>query len=381
MYSIRDVFKYSEEDMKNFINEERPSIGEYRYMTIYYLWTNDCLREKELVNHPKFADMLLKSQNIEQFYQGLYSTQAAGTNRIVGDINLFDSTDPIVWEMMYQMTMDQKYKKNTRNFTTKISGKPYSSINGELPPIYLIPRERGGPSFKETNLKGVNPEDVQYCCISKGYPMQDLSSFTLGPIVGEGLCLVNAAFSKSICIMHIEGGGVFDLGRKNFWKPAKKPLRNIIQINDNLISVDGKQYNIFEWLKNNEKEWLSQWELWRKSIALCSLGDFHWTRLSNGDDSTTVAYRYKEKYIDFLEWKKECYIKPAYELIPQTKVYQFLVKARTEDKVVLGLVHPMGRNDEEKPITKEFITDLFNSEYEMSCMPFVVAGILLGIKV
>ena len=380
MYSISDVFEYNEEQMKSFINEERQSLAEYRYMTIYNLQINNLLKDNELTTHPKFAETLLYSNNYNQLCQLLYQTKAAGTNRTVADINLFDTKDSKNWEIVYQMTMDQKYKKNTRNFTTKISGKPYSSINGELPPIYLIPRERGGPSFKETNLKGVNPEDVQYCCISKGYPMQDLSSFTLGPIVGEGLCLVNAAFSKSICIMHIEGGGVFDLGRKNFWKPAKKPLRNIIQINDNLISVDGKQYNIFEWLKNNEKEWLSQWELWRKSIALCSLGDFHWTRLSNGDYSTTVAYRYKEKYIDFLEWKKECYIKPSYELLP-TKAFQFLVDALNFHRVPLGLVHPMARNDEEKPITKEFLTDLFNDKYEMCCQPFVVAAKLLNINI
>lgn len=81
--------------------------------------------------------------------------------------------------------------------------------------IYFIPRERGGPSYKSVPLEGVINDDVQYCPISKGYPMQDVSSFTLGPIVGEGLCLVNSAFSKSICIMHIEGGGKVDLKRKN----------------------------------------------------------------------------------------------------------------------------------------------------------------------
>ena len=30
------------------------------------------------------------------------------------------------------------------------------------------------------------------------------------------------------------------------------------------------------------------------------------------------------RYIDFVTWKKECYIKPSYGLLPQTAVFQFL---------------------------------------------------------
>jgi hypothetical protein len=51
-------------------------------------------------------------------------------------------------------------------------------------------------------------------------------------------------------------------------------------------------------------------------------------------------------------------------------------------KISIGLVHPKGRdNHKEKALTKEFIEDLYNSPYEMSCMPYVVAGYLLGSQI
>lgn len=145
-------------------------------------------------------------------------------------------------------------KKNT----TIITGKKHTS--GEAP-IFLVPRERGGPSYLKVELEGVDNEDVQYALISKGYPVKDLSSFTLGTVVGEGLCIVNAAFSKSITVAHIEGGGKVDLKRKNYWKRSKEPKRKIKLISFTEMKVDGARYNIFELLKNNEKKWPPEWEL------------------------------------------------------------------------------------------------------------------------
>ena len=304
------------------------------------------------------------------------NTRKISSKRKIGDVNIFNDTTITSWEKMYDEIMDEKYKKNTRKFTKTIHGK-----KTETPHIYLIPRERGGPSYKNANLIGDCNTDIQYCPISKGFSMQDLSSFTLGPIIGEGLCLVNAAFSKSICIMHIEGGGVVDLNRKNFWKCAKKPTRVIKETETpNIISVDNVLYNKYEWLKNNEVLWMPQWEEWRKCVALCSMGDFHWARLSNGDYSPTLCFRYKNNYIDFIEWKKECYIKPSYELMPFTKPYIFIENLYKTEKISIGLVHPMAFGGEEKPITKEFIKELFDSEYDMCCQPFVVAGKLLGVE-
>lgn len=296
------------------------------------------------------------------------------SGRRILDPVLFNTDNPDDWEKGYQLIFDQKYKKNTRSYSTTITGCP---VKGE-PPIYLIPRERGGPSYKSVDLEGCDIDDVQYCLVSKGFPMQDLSSFTLGPIVGEGLCLVNAAFSKSICVMHIEGGGKFNLGRKSFWQSSKKPLRKIKLLNDQEMEVDSLVVDIHKWLKDNESLWLDEWIKWRNAIALCSIGDFHWT-----DNSPTVAYRASiGKYLDFVRWKKQCYIKPSYRLMPSIEAYKFIHDIWKYKKIPIGLVHPMaitGRS--EKPIDREYLTELFNSRTEMCCQPFVIAGKLLGVPI
>jgi hypothetical protein len=301
-------------------------------------------------------------------------TQPASSNRFIGDFSTFNSNNPVIWETMYQLTIDKKYAKNTRNFSRKIVGVPF---NNGIAPIYIVPRIRGGPSYLSIPLNGVNLDDIQYCPISKGFPMQDVSSFTLGPIVGEGLCLVNAAFSKSICIGHIEGGGIVDVNRKNFWKRAKTPHRIISSVNDDTISVDGTIFNIFEWLRNNEHLWLAQWDYWRKCIALCSNGDFHWT--NNLD--TTIAYRKGNEYLKFVQWKKECYIRPSYELLPHTEVYKFLYTIFVENNIPLGLVHPKALNGSEDPITKEYIRNMYDSPDIMCCQPYVIAGKLLNVEI
>jgi len=228
-------------------------------------------------------------------------TYPASSNRLIGDITVFDyigGIDPDrrlqEWETMYKIIMDLKYAKRTRNFSQNITGIPQE---GRIAPIYLIPRQRGGPGYLSVPLQNVDLNHVQYCPISKGFSMQDVSSFTLGPIVGEGLCLVNAAFSKSICIGHIEGGGYVDLTRKNFWKKAKTPIRKIQLINNTTISIDNNIFDINTWLRNNEHLWFPQWEIWRRSIALCSKGDFHWT----DNLGHTIAYRKGTQYLDFIQ--------------------------------------------------------------------------------
>lgn len=303
-------------------------------------------------------------------------TYPASTNRKIGDPSFFDQTQTLsAWELMYKIVMDPKYAKNTRGFSTTITGTPQ---DGNVAPIYLIPRERGGPSYLSVPLEGVDANHVQYCPISKGFPMQDVSSFSLGPIVGEGLCLVNAAFSKSICVGHIEGGGVVDLQRKNFWKRARKPIRNIQVIDADNMIVDGVSFDIRTWLRSNEQLWYPQWELWRRSIALCSRGDFHWT----DGLGETLVYRKGIEYLNFVRWKKECYIRPSYELLPSTRVYQFLHQVWAQYNIPLGLVHPMAiLGTAEVPISPQFIRNLYDSPYEMCCQPYVVSGLLLGVSI
>ena len=158
----------------------------------------------------------------------------------MADPCVFQTSDPAAWELVYQNTMDKKYAKGGRNFSRSVGGTPYEGEGSA--PIFLIPRERGGPSYKSVPLEGASSDAVVYCLISKGFGMQDVSSFTLGPIVGEGLCLVNAAFSKAICLMHIVGGGVVDLKRKNYWRPKRVPDRVIKVIDDHHLMVDGVLY-------------------------------------------------------------------------------------------------------------------------------------------
>jgi hypothetical protein len=308
-------------------------------------------------------------------------------NRYIHPLSLFETKNLDKWEEAYDKTMDKKYKKGTRNYSKKIDVPPLENVDEA--PIYLIPRERGGPSYKEVDLVGVDASKVRFCPISKGFSMQDVSSFTLGPIPGHGLCLVNSAYSKSICIMHIVGGGKCDLTRKNFWKPGK-PIRRIelqtriadqtllaslnVTNSDSMI-VDGKEWIIEDWLRAHEDEWLFEWTKWSRSVALCSMGDFHWT-----DSSPTVAYRYKKRYLGFVDWKKKCYIKPSMKLLKKCKTYKFL-KQMFRDKIPLGLVHPKAKTGQtELPVTREYLREVFDCENRMCCQPLVVAAKLLRVK-
>lgn len=308
----------------------------------------------------------------------------AVSKRLIGDHKIFESKDPEDWEQMYTRVMDPKYKKETRNFNITITGKKTNN-----PLIFLIPRIRGGASYKETKIIGANNEDLQYCAISKGYPMQDVSSFTLGPVFKEGLCLVNSAFSKAICIMHIEGGGKVNLKRKNYWQRSKKPERSFQFLNTDKMIVtnisDGKteEVNIHTWLSNNENLWLDEWEIWRKNIALTNIGDFHWNDDKTGDNKT-ISYRYKEKYLNFVQWKKQCYITPFYELAVKTEVYKFLDILFHKEQISLGLVHPKASEGDrrmELPITEAYIRNIYDSETIMCCVPYCVAGLLLDVSI
>ncbi len=301
----------------------------------------------------------------------LCSKTPASGKRFVADPLLFGSEDPALWEKVYRETIEKKYIKDSRNFSRKIHGCPTKA-----PQIFLIPRTRGGPSYKQHALQGAASTDLQYAPISKGYSMQNVSSFTIGPVVGEGLCLVNAAYSKIVCVTHIEGGGSVDLRRTCFWKPAKKPHRKIEIHDDARMYVDGVLVETHTWLAENESLWLNGWEKWRRSVALASRGDFHW---SGG--SFVVAYRHRQKYIGFRKWKIECYVRPSFKLLPETDVFKFLYETLYTKKVSLGLVHPMaGGNNALRPLTKEFLKSLIDSDTAFACQPYVVAAKLLGVE-
>ena len=185
-----------------------------------------------------------------------------------------------------------------------------------------------------------------------------------------------------ICIHHLHGGTV-NLKRKCFWQTFKKTTRDIKLIDDVMMSVDNVVVNIIEWLSTNEGLWFPEWNKWRKTVALCSRGDWHW---SNG--SPVVCYARETdtgcEYMGFNKWKIECYVKPSYDMIEDTDVFKFLSKILYEDKVSIGLVHPMvnqckNRSSPLKPITKEYMVENFKSDKFMACQPYVVAAKLLGV--
>ena len=298
--------------------------------------------------------------------------------RKIADFEILNSSSEKEWEKVYQATLDPKYQKGTRGYSKKVVGKAVAE--GAIPPIFLIPRERGGPSYKSYRLAdGYEADDLQYAAVSKGFGMQDLSSFTLGPIIDKegGLCLVNYAHSKMICVHHLEGGGKVDLKRKSYWRRSKKTKREVQMLDRKRILVDGVEYATIDWLKENTELWFPEWERWRKSVALCSNGNFHW-----GEESPIVAYYDKGDYLGFVEWKKRCYIRPSMERLPRLEAYQFLERVWKENRVPLGLVHPMAHGSGLlKPITENELISLFNDEEEMCCQPYVVAASLLGLIV
>ena len=206
--------------------------------------------------------------------------KAAG-GMMVGDITLFDSKLEgkeleELWEAEYKRVMNKKYAKGGRNFTRLKGKKELKKEYGSNPPIFLIPRQRGGPSYKDVDLEGAEVEDVIFCAISKGYGMQDVSSFSLGPIPNEGLCVVNAAFSKGIYAFHIEGGGVLDYNRKTFWKKSKKPLRKVrILQEDGKVEIDGEKHSSEKWLNDYKDGFLSGKsgaDLWHWLALVISIG-------------------------------------------------------------------------------------------------------------
>lgn len=288
----------------------------------------------------------------------------------------FDHPQQKDWDTLYKQVLSPKYQKHTRAFSRILPDKRFDVSNGKRPPIYLIPRERGGPSYKSVALQGAEPEELFFAPISGGFGMQDVSSKVLGPLPGEGLCLVNSAFSKVIYTFHLEGGTVTPT-RKTFWKPHRNRDRLVEMCQDGIhMLVDGKQVVTLDWLKENESLWLPSWEQWRRLVCLASEGDFHW-----GGGADVVSYRNAQgEYLDFVQWKIQCYIRPSYSMMDQEPAFQFLQQAWTEG-VALGLVHPKAQQGLEKPITKEFLEELFLSPTRMCCQPYVVAAKLLGVLV
>lgn len=112
--------------------------------------------------------------------------QKVSGSRVIASFDLFETEEKDAWEEIYEKVMDNKYKKKTRSYSKTFENQALNkpSKNGN---VYLVTRQRG-KSYKGLEFDDASCSDIQYCPISKGFSMQDLS----GPIIGEGLCLVNA---------------------------------------------------------------------------------------------------------------------------------------------------------------------------------------------
>lgn len=324
------------------------------------------------------GDLTLTKDGLLFSDTGEIVARSASGKRFVAD-EKFMKSKPSEWNELYDCIQEKKYHKSYRNFSKEIYG---TKVKKGEPPIYIVARERGGPSYKDVELEGSSADDIMFVPISKGFSMQGVSTFCAGPVVGEGLCVVNAAWKNTICIFHICGGGRVDLKSKNFWRRGKAKYE-IERVDANRIRVDGTVYDTEEWLEEHREEWHDMWNRWRSAIALCSRGYFHWNRIGSVDDPIVafVCDVSKSWYVPFVEWKKRCYIRALYDLVLSTPEFEFLKKVWQEERIGIGLAHPMAKEKGAlKPITREFIRKLFDSN-TMCCQPYVIAGLLLGVPI
>jgi hypothetical protein len=141
------------------------------------------------------------------------------------------------------------------------------------------------------------------------------------------------------------------------------------------MRVDDEEVIISEWLESKKEEWFPEWSKWSQAVALSSEGYFHWT-----SDSFDIVYYHKNRYLTFVEWKKECYIGFSYQYLEETEVFKFLKYLWQEKKIPLALVHPMAwKHEASSPLTKEKLIELFKDPYIMCCQPYVVAAKLMDI--
>ena len=265
--------------------------------------------------------------------------------------------------------MEVGFQKTSRNFSRKIMGRRMDD-----PPIFVISRRRGH-SYKAIPLAGLSSQDVFYAPVSSGFSMQDASSYIMGPVVGEGLNLTNAAYSKIITVMHIQGGGRVDYRSKSFGKPGKA-IREVQVTSPTTMLVDGSEVLIKTWLESNKALWFEEWNLWARSIAMCSRAEYRW-----GNQSVRVGYWLNDQCVDFLHWKIECILKPSYRLLEESKSARFLKEVRAEGRTYclgpsFGAMTALGA-----PITVDLIKTLYQSSHSICGSAYVLAGYLLDVPI
>lgn len=132
------------------------------------------------------------------------------------------------------------------------------------------------------------------------------------------------------------------------------------------MSVDGLVVNKKKWLEKNKVLVVRRIEKIARFDQNVSfpLGNFNWFNNCVDDPDNNI-------YMDFVTWKKTCYIIPSYKLFNKkdNKVINFLKLLYKKKKISIGLVHPKGKLDKkEKGTTSKYIKFLYDSPEITICM-------------
>src|SRR5688572_22832339 len=84
---------------------------------------NEKYYNKTIIDLKKYLD------DSKVFIREFKTSQKISGNRKIGDFSIFNTQDEKLWEDMYDLIMNVKYKKNKRNFSKKLQGKEYSGNN------------------------------------------------------------------------------------------------------------------------------------------------------------------------------------------------------------------------------------------------------------
>lgn len=275
-----------------------------------------------------------------------------------------DTTDEETWKKIYKKVQNEKYAVGKRKYNKKIVG-----TETETPKIYVVPRRRG-KSYKHFKDENDTPlsDHAYWCEASKGFRFGDLSSYTAGPIVGHGINVLSATWSKRVYALHLLGGK-FDINKKDFWD-KRKPKRKIV---DDKIVVDDQEYPINEWLTDNKDEWYSEWKKWSQAVALCGEPSFKW--MSNYKN---VCWIINNKIrFDFKVCWYETYVKWLHQFWETLDTFKYVKKVFDKRNIVL--VHPMVGDYSKGPTTIEDIKARVKNNRIIEA-PWVLTSKLLGIS-
>ncbi len=316
--------------LKNIINEDANKFL-FKHIT-------DKLHSKQL-DVSQLLDIINILNPSNQLVEAPY---IAVKKRKIANLSLLDTTDKDTWMNAYNLVQVDRLKPGYYNYSKKLMGKPT-----QKPTIHVVRRVRGGDSYKSVQLNDLDGNtipvnDIFWVPSSKGYSFSDISPYVIGPIIGHGINILNAVWSKHVTVGHLNGK--FNLNSKNFWKKSSKD-----------VDIDDIQ-EIF-----NSKKWYIEWKKWSDHVALCGDPAFNWV----DNMGLTIAY-VKNKdvnintdsfYKNEKEFHRDTYEKWLSEAWDNLESFKYLYRRFTQDKVHIALIHPIisSEHDMSIPITAEYM--------------------------